>query len=88
MSLDKTHRLIIDKQAEEIQALKDRLTNLEVHVEAREQIMVAEAKAAASAVASAVASQHVAGLAQSLGRLQGRLDPAPARLPRPDRDDD
>jgi hypothetical protein len=43
-------------------------------VQAREEIMVAEAKGAAAVVASAVASQHIAGIAESVGRLKGRLD--------------
>jgi hypothetical protein len=73
-ALEKNHRALIEKQAEELQDLKDRLTTLEAHVHAREEILVAEAKGAAAAVASAVASQHIAGIAQSLGRLQGRLD--------------
>jgi hypothetical protein len=74
MSLEDKHSKLIAAQAVEIQALKDRLTKLEAHVQAREEILVAEAKGAASAVASVVASQHVAGLAQSVGRLQERLD--------------
>jgi hypothetical protein len=74
LTLEKNHRALTEKQAEEIQEIKDRLTKLEAHVEAREAILVAEAKGAAAAVASAVASQHIASIAQSLGRLQGRLD--------------
>ncbi|HEY1410590.1 MAG TPA: hypothetical protein VGF36_00535, partial [Rhodopila sp.] len=81
LSIEESHREIMTRQAEEIQGLKDRLTRLEAHVQAREEIMVAEAKGAASAVASAVASQHIAGLAQTIGRLQGRLDETSARLP-------
>jgi hypothetical protein len=73
-ALEKNHRTLIERQAEEIQDLKDRLTKLEAHVRAREDILVAEAKGAAAAVASTVASQHIARIAQSLGRLQGRLE--------------
>jgi VIT1/CCC1 family predicted Fe2+/Mn2+ transporter len=84
ISLEKKHGDLIEKQKQEIQELKDRLTKLEAHVQAREEILVAEAKGAAAAVASTVASQHVAGLAQSIGRLQGRLDGASGRsLPAP-----
>jgi hypothetical protein len=74
LALEKNHRALIEKQAEEMQELKDRLTRLEAHVQAREEILVAEAKGAAAAVASTVASQHIASIAQSVGRLQGRLD--------------
>jgi len=83
LSLEEIHGKLIRKQAEEIQELKDRLTKLEAHVQAREEVLVAEAKGAAAAVASTVASQHVAGLAQSIGRLQGRMD-GQGRLARPD----
>jgi hypothetical protein len=86
LSLEKSHRALIDKQADEIQELRDRLTKLEANVQAREEILVAEAKGAAAAVASTVASQHVAGIAQSLGRLQGRMDEHYGRLPPPKRD--
>jgi hypothetical protein len=77
--LEKKHAALIAKQADEIQALKDRVTALE----AREGILVAEAKSAAGAAASLVAGQHVAGLAQSIGRLEGRLDGLTPRLPPP-----
>jgi hypothetical protein len=74
LTIEETHGKLIKKQADEIQELRDRLTKLEAHVQAREEIMVAEAKGAAAAVASAVASQHIAGIAESVGRLKGRLD--------------
>ncbi len=77
--LEKKHAELIAKQADEIQALKDRVTTLE----AREDILVAEAKTAAGATASLIAGQHVAGLAQSIGRLEGRLDGLTLRLPPP-----
>jgi hypothetical protein len=80
LALEKNHRALTEKQAEEIQEIKDRLTRLEAHVQAREEILVAEAKGAAAAVASTVASQHIANIAQSLGRLQGRLDGSDGRL--------
>jgi VIT1/CCC1 family predicted Fe2+/Mn2+ transporter len=86
INMEESHRKLIDKQADELQALKDRLTKLEAHVQAREEILVAEAKGAAAAVASTVASQHVANIAQGLGRLQGRMDGIGDRLSSPERD--
>jgi hypothetical protein len=80
-TIEQSHRAIMEKQAEQIQGLKDRLTKLEAHVQAREEILVAEAKGAAAAVASTVATQHIASIAQSVGRLQGRLDRSTGRLP-------
>jgi len=79
LTLEKSHRAMLDKLAEEVQALKDRVTNLE----AREGIVVAEAKGAAAAVASTVTSQHIVSLAQTLGQLQGRLDGLSRKLPPP-----
>jgi hypothetical protein len=73
LTIEESHGKLIKKQADEMQDLRDRLTRLEAHVQAREEIMVAEAKGAAAVVASAVASQHIAG-AESVGRLKGRLD--------------
>jgi hypothetical protein len=83
LALEKNHSALSEKQAEEIQEIKDRLTTLEAYVKAREEIVVAEANGAAAAVASTVASQHIAGIAQSLERLQGRLDGGSRRLPPP-----
>ena len=80
-TIEQSHRAIMEKQAEQIQGLKDRLTKLEAHVQARDEILVAEAKGAAAAVASTVATQHIASIAQSVGRLQGRLDRSTGRLP-------
>ena len=80
-TIEQSHRAIMEKQAEQIQDLNDRLTKLEAYVQAREEILVAEAKGAAAAVASTVATQHIASIAQSVGRLQGRLDRSTGRLP-------
>jgi hypothetical protein len=77
LSMEASLRKVIEKQADEIQDLKDRVTKLE----AREEIMVAEAKGAASAVASAVASQHLATIARDLGRLQGHVEATGKTLP-------
>lgn len=74
-ALEKNHATLIAKQADEIQALKDRVAALEQ----REGILVAEAKTAASAAASL----HVVGLAQNVGRLEGRLDGLTPSLPPP-----
>ena len=61
---------------------KDRLTKLEEHVRAREEILVSEAKGAAAAVA---ASQHVADISRRLGAMEERLcGSEAARLPPPD----
>jgi uncharacterized protein YceH (UPF0502 family) len=49
--------------------LKERV----VQLEAREAVLVAEAKAAASAAASAVSAQHVADLARRLGVLEEQV---------------
>jgi hypothetical protein len=83
LTLERKLGAIIEKQAAEIQQLKDRVTKLE----AREEILVAEAKGAAAAVASTVASQHVAAISLSVGRLQGRLDGMGGKwLPPPEQD--
>jgi hypothetical protein len=79
------HGAILEAQAAEIQCLKDRLTKLEEHVGAREEILVAEAKGAAAAVASVAASQHVADISRRLGAMEERLrGSGAARLPPPD----
>jgi len=69
----------IEAQAAAIQSLKDRLTALEQHVKAREDILVAEAKGAAAATASVIASQHVADIARRLGGMEERLNVAASR---------
>lgn len=68
LTLETKHTALIEAQATEIQALKDRVTKLEL----REAILVAEARGAAAAAASAVAGQHVADLARQLGVLDER----------------
>ncbi|HJS86227.1 MAG TPA: hypothetical protein VJ779_12280 [Acetobacteraceae bacterium] len=59
---------LIEAQAKEIQALKDRVARLE----AREEVLIAEAKGAAATAASAVTSQHVASLAREIGVIDER----------------
>jgi hypothetical protein len=83
--LEKKHGAILEAQAAEIQGIKDRLTKLEEHVKAREEILVAEAKGAADAVASVAASQHVSDISRRLGAMEERLrGSGSARLPPPD----
>jgi hypothetical protein len=77
--LEKKHGAILEAQAADIQSLKDRLTALEQHVKAREDILVAEAKGAAAATASVIASQHVADIARRLGGMEERLNVATSR---------
>ena len=62
--------MTLEAQAAEIQAHKNRLTELEEHVRAREEILVAEAKGAAAAVA---ASQPVADISRRLSAMEERL---------------
>jgi type IV pilus biogenesis protein CpaD/CtpE len=69
LALETKHAALLEAQAKEIQALKDRVTKLE----AREEILIAEAKGAAASAASGIASQHVAGLARGLGALEERV---------------
>ncbi|WP_428486555.1 hypothetical protein [Rhodopila sp.] len=84
-NLEAAHRKLIDLQADEIQDLKNRLTKLEEHVKAREEILVAEAKGAAAAVASATASQHFSDISRRLGAMEERLRGGGfTRLPSPD----
>ena len=83
LSLETKHTALIEAQAREIQDLKDRVTRLE----AREGILIAEAKGAAAAAASAVASQHVADIARQVGASEERTR-QPRGLPPPDRHDE
>jgi type IV pilus biogenesis protein CpaD/CtpE len=79
LTLETKHTALIEAQAKEIQALKDRVTKLE----AREEILIAEARGAAAAAASAVASQHVADIARRVGALDERTRQLRS-LPAPD----
>jgi hypothetical protein len=54
-------------------ALIENLKNRVLHLDAREAVLVAEAKAAASAAASAVSAQHIADLARRLGVLEEQM---------------
>ena len=86
LTLEKSHRELIDKQGQDIQALKDRLTRLEESVKAREEILIAEAKGAAASVGSAAAAQHVSDVSRRLGILEERTREQPSRLPPPNED--
>jgi type IV pilus biogenesis protein CpaD/CtpE len=68
LQLGDKHTALIEAQATEIQALKDRVTKLE----AREEILIAGAKGAAASAASVVASHHVAELARHVGAIDER----------------
>jgi hypothetical protein len=68
LDLEKKLTAVIEAQAKEIQDLKDRATRLE----GREEVVIAETKAAAGIAASAVASQHVAELARQVGAIDER----------------
>jgi hypothetical protein len=54
-------------------ALIENLKNRVLHPEAREAVLVAEAKAAAAAAAAAASAQHVADLARRLGVLEEQV---------------
>jgi hypothetical protein len=83
--LEKKHGAILEAQAVEIQTIKDRLTKLEAHVTAREEILVAKAEGAAAAVGSSVAAHHVSDISRRLGAMEERLrSGGTARLPPPD----
>jgi predicted RNase H-like nuclease (RuvC/YqgF family) len=73
LNLETKHTSLIEAQAREIQQLKDRVTRLE----AREEILIAEAKAAAAA------SQHIAELARHVGAMDERTRHL-GRLPHPE----
>ena len=84
LSLERSHRELIDRQGRDLQELKDRLTRLEESVKAREEILIAEAKGAAAAVGSAAATQHVSDISRRLGALEERSRSAgTTRLPAP-----
>jgi hypothetical protein len=88
LTLEKKHGALIEGNAEDIRALADRLTRLEARIEAREAIMVAEAKGAAAAVASEAAARNVGDIYRRIGTLEERLrGSGAARLAPPDTPD-
>lgn len=77
-------RALIEAQACQTQALQDRLTKLEARIEARQEILVAEAKGAPGSVASMVVSQHIVEISRRVGVVEERSrDDGGARLPSP-----
>lgn len=69
LELEQKHARLIETQTKRIDELTDRLHRLE----AREEILIAEAKGAAAAAASGVASHHVGDLALKVGGIDERL---------------
>ena len=79
--LDTKDGRLIEAQAVQIQALRDDAAQLRAHVQAREDILVAEAKGVAGSGASMIASQYVANVARCLGAIEDRgRGIIPARL--------
>jgi len=83
LELETKHGKLIEAQTKRIDELADRVNRLE----ARELVIVAEAKGAAAAAASAVAAHHVSDLARHVGGMDERVKrleqaaPAQVRLP-------
>jgi len=67
--LEQRNRESFADVARRLDAIEARLTNLE----AREERMVTEARAAAASVSSVAASAHVAELARAVGALEERV---------------
>ena len=68
LSLEEKHGRAIEKLAAELDGLKARITRLE----AREDLIVTEAKAASSAAASQVAMISFSDIARRIGALEER----------------
>lgn len=68
--LEGKHGKAIEELGTEIDALKQRVTRLE----SREDLVVAEARAAAGAAATHVSVASLADLARRIGRLEERTD--------------
>lgn len=69
LELEAKHGRLIEAQSKRLDDLADRINKLE----AREQVLIAEAKGAAGSAASMVASQHVSDLARHVGGLDERV---------------
>ena len=83
---EKKHGDLIEAQARRLQDISERVARLE----AREEILIVEAKAAAGTAASAAATHHLTDMAMRIGALDERtrrLDPSddPRRLTDGDR---
>jgi hypothetical protein len=85
LELETKHGKLIDAQAERLDNLENRINRLE----AREPIVIAEAKGAAASAASVVAAQQLGDLARHVGGMEERVKrleqerPANPRLPAP-----
>jgi hypothetical protein len=69
LALEAKYTRLFDAQTKRLDEIIDRLNRLE----AREQVIVAEAKGAAAAAASAVAASHLGELARLFGGLEERV---------------
>jgi len=67
--LEARHSRLFEAQAKRLDEIIDRLNRLE----AREQVVVAEAKGASAAAASAVAANHIGDLSRLVGGLEERV---------------
>ena len=70
LTLEAKHGKAIETLAAEVEKLKDRVTSLE----AREEVIIVEAKAAASGAATQVAIASVSDIARRIGRLEERSE--------------
>lgn len=77
LALEKKHGDLIEKLDASLRQIADRMTALE----AREAILVAEAKAAAATAASVAVSAHVGDLARRVGALDERTGAGRLALP-------
>ena len=90
LELETKHGKLIEAQAKRIDELAERVNRLE----AREIVVVAEARGAATSAASAVAANHLSDLARHVGGMEERvkrleyLHADPTRLPRVRRPED
>jgi len=67
--LEARHGKLLDGQTKRLDDIIERLNRLE----AREQLIVAEAKGASAAAASAVAASHIGEIARVVGGLEERV---------------
>ena len=77
LELENKHARLIEAQTKRIDELIDRINRLE----AREEILIAEAKGAAAAAASGVAAHHIGDLALKVGGIDERLKRLEAAKP-------
>jgi hypothetical protein len=85
LDLEAKHGKLIEAQEKRLDELADRVSRLE----AREPVVIAEAKGAAASAASVVAAQQLGELARHVGGMEERVNrlerdrPANAQLPLP-----